>query len=619
MSNPERSTAGASRRQYCFAGFTLDLEGGFLRRNGQEVSLRPKTFEVLACLVQHHGRLVTKATVIEMVWPDTAITDNSLAQCLVEIRRALDDDSQQLIRTVKGRGYLFAAPVTTPAIEFPHQEVDSPVQTGWKSVVAAVTVLAAAFAGAWLLLGRASVSRTHPPSAITSIAVLPFSNLTGDKERDYVSDAFTEELTYTLSRAAGLRVASRTSSTRFRGRNEDIRQIAKLLNVSSVLEGSIRRTGQNLMITAQLINGTDGYNLWSEKYQRDAGNAFAGMDDIARAVMTALGVRPAGSLPPSGSAGVNPEAYDLYIHGVLHRGRGGTAAAAIAYFEKALSKDPQFARAYAGIAGAYLSLAIGADARPRDVLPKAKEMIAKALAIDGGLPEAYVSLAVIERHERNWPGVERAWRRAIELFPNLPRHDYALHLADMGRTTGALAEVARLRAVDPLAEVELLGLEAKIFYFDRKYELALERCRKALASAPDNWEVLYWLGRIHASQSSWLEATEALEKSRRLRDHYRGLGSGMLGAVYAYGGRKSDARRLLEQLKDAAGQKKTSPMSVAHIHVSLGEVDQALQWLERAESDNDSGLAALRVEPAFDPIRSDPRFQRLLRRVNLVE
>lgn len=246
-------------------------------------------------------------------------------------------------------------------------------------------------------------------------------------------------------------------------------------------------------------------------------------------------------------------------------------------------------------------------------------MLAKALSIDPNLPEAYVSQAVIARHERNWPAVERAWRRAIELYPSLPRHDYALHLADMGRTAEALAEVARLRSVDPLAKTDHFGLEAKIFYFDRKYDLALDRCRKALAESPDDWEVLYWLGRVRASQSLWAEALEALEKSRRLRDHYRGLGSGMLGAAYVNAGRMSDGQKVLEQLKDAARQKKASPLSVAHIYVSLGDADQAFEWLNRAENDNDSGLATLRVEPAFDPIRSDPRFIDLLRRVHLAQ
>jgi TolB-like protein/DNA-binding winged helix-turn-helix (wHTH) protein/cytochrome c-type biogenesis protein CcmH/NrfG len=622
----------------------LDLDGGFLRRGDDEVTLSPKAFEVLTYLVERHGRLVTKNALIAAVWPDTAITDNSLAQRVVEIRRALRDDSQQMIRTVSRRGYVFAEPVTLPVVEFPRHQAEpgpaplpvsgekaeekesspavplklaGPWRRRLKYASAVGAIVTIALAATWFLRGGASALKTPPPAAITSVAVLPFTNLTGDKEQDYVGDALTEEITYTLSRAAGLRVASRTSASRFRGGSEDIRQIAKLLNVSSVLEGSVRRSGDNLTITAQLINGADGFHLWSEKYERPVRTAFASQEDIALAVLTALRVRPPKTEPASPR--IDAEAYDLYIRGVLNRGRGGTAAAAIEYFEKAIRKEPRFARAYAGIAGAYLSLAIGSEARPRDVLPKAKEMIAKALSIDPNLPEAYVSQAVIERHERNWPGVERAWRRAIELYPSIPRHDYALHLADMGRAAEALAEVARLRKVDPLAATDHLGLEAKIFYFDRKYDLALDRCRKALAASPDNWEILYWLGRTRASQSSWTEAIEALEKSRRLRDHYRGLGSGMLGAAYAYAGRRSEARKVLEQLKDAARQRKASPLSVAHIYVSLGETDQAFEWLRRAADDNDSGLATLRVEPAFDPIRTDPRFISLLRSVNLAE
>jgi len=500
------------------------------------------------------------------------------------------------------------------------REVEPARRRRWQHVGIAAAILVMAGAGLWWRLADRDdrLSLVHGPSP--SVAVLSFSNLSGDKDQDYFCEGITEEITNALSKVSGLRVAARTSASRFRGKSEDVRQIARQLNVSAILEGSVRRTGGTLRITAQLVNGSDGYHLWSEEYERGVENVFVVQDEIALAIVKALRVKLRAETPPPAHTAGNLESYDLYLKGRLwSKGRKDTAPLAIGYFEQALARDPRFARAYIGLANLYISLAAGAEARPRDVLPKAKEAVSKALALDDTLSEAHAAWALIERNGRNWTGAERAWRKAIQLDPNFGLHSYALHLADMGRTEEALAEVARIRSVDPLIETEMLGLQARILYFGRRYEAALDHCRKALAASPEDWEVLYWLGRIRASQSLYPEAIEVLEKSRRLRQHYRGLGSGMLGYTYARAGRRADALKLLAELKTAAAEAYVSPVSIGHVYIGLGDADQAFQWLAQAERDGDQGLATLRVEPAFDPIRSDPRFDALVERMNLTQ
>lgn len=309
MSSPELHPEERLRQQYRFGDFILDLEGGFLRRGGEEVSLRPKSFEVLAYLVKHHGRLVTKTALIEAVWPDTAVTDNSLARCLVEIRRALGDDSQQMIRTVARRGYVFTAPVTAPVIEFPSEPKEGSAESGSAPASTAPWIAPAPRSGQRWMRWAATIviaaclatavsvylPRKAPPA---SIAVLPFVNLGSGSSMERMSEGITEEITNTLARVPGLRVTARSSAFRFKGRPVDVREIGRQLGVSTVLEGSVHQTGQRLRVTVQMVNAANGYHLWSDAYDQDASEIHPVLGKIAQGVAGNLKLKPAGHPRP---------------------------------------------------------------------------------------------------------------------------------------------------------------------------------------------------------------------------------------------------------------------------------------------------------------------------------
>ena len=270
-------------RHYRFGDYNLDLEGGFLRRGGEEVALRAKSFEVLTFLVERHGLLVTKTELIEGVWRDAAVTDNSLAQCLVEIRRALDDDAQRLIRTVARRGYIFVAPLTVPVVEFPQP----------KRACAPTLVPAPRKALNWEILDEtdAATGASDPRGRQSSVAVLPFANMSADKENEYFGDGLAEEIVNVLARIPGMKVVGRTSSFFFRGKDIEVAEIGRRLNVEHILEGSVRKVGSRLRVSAQLIKAADGFHLWSGRYDREVTDLFAIQDEITEAIAGALRIK----------------------------------------------------------------------------------------------------------------------------------------------------------------------------------------------------------------------------------------------------------------------------------------------------------------------------------------
>ena len=643
MKGAEQSTgAEGARRQYCFAEFTLDLGEGFLRRGGEEVTLSPKAFEVLAYVVEHHGRLVTKAALIEAVWPDTAITDNSLAQRLMEIRRALSDDSQHLIRTVARRGYVFAASVTSLVIEFPRQPAGQTVaatlpepsdpgqllqalaasRRAWFWTIAGVGVAICIGTVWWLATTSSPGIRPGDRQALSaSIVVLPFVNLGSGTETGHLGDGITEDITNTLATVPGLRVIARSAALRFKSGKADLRDASRQLGVSTALEGSVRQIGDRLRITAQLVNTVDGYVVWSDSYDRGAADLIAIQMSIAQAVASNLRL----TLPASQRADLfRPRTLSIDAYNLVLKGRYLDAGAAdpdgrVNCYRRALEYDPNYSEAYSGIAGEWLRRAMDGSVAPRQVMPNAQAAVTKALQLDDTLADAHFLSAMVKwTYEWDWSGADREFIRALQLNPNSApmRVQYARYLALLGRRQEALTQLDEIRALDPASTV-LMSMQAAVYFFTGDYDRTIRHGHAVLAGEPELWAMHFWLGRAYEAKGRLPEAIVALETWHRIPGRLQGRGFGMLASTYARAGRKADALRLLDRALTTSKQSHVSPASVTLIYIGLGDHVRALDWLEKAYEERDHSLVTLKADPAYNPLRGNPKFAALLRRVKL--
>jgi serine/threonine-protein kinase len=458
--------------------------------------------------------------------------------------------------------------------------------------------------------------------AARAIAVLPFANLSADPDSEYFSDGMTDELINALAQVQGLRVASRTSVFALKTRREDVRTLGAMLGVSVVLEGTVRRAGSRLRITASLTSVQDGRLLWSERFDRELTDVFAIQDEITRTIVNTLRVTFLGPLgdPTPARYTANLRAYSLYLRGryCWNQRTGGAIAEAISYFEQAIAEDPDYALAYTGLADCY-ALALDYRAVPvSEGMQRAREQAERALALDDTLAEAHTSLGwVTFIHQWDWPAAELHFRRAIELDPRYAtaRQWYSWYLAAQGRLPEALAQGKAAAELD-FASVSIRRSMAWLHYYARRPEQGVEHLQRALAMNPTAMETHLILGLLYTQLGQYDEA-EAL-----LRDVVLVVGVdthaiAALAHLAVLRGRREEAERLRAQLLQMQEDRYVSPTDLARAHIALGDHDQAFAMIERAREERRGWLAYLRVEPLLDPLRSDPRFGALLKRMKL--
>ena len=593
-----------TQRFYEFGPFRLDSKSCVLLRAGAVVPLNPKAFDTLRVLVENHGSAVGKDELMKLVWPDTFVEETNLTQQISILRKALGDspEGSSYIETIPKRGYRFVAALNG-------QVTARKKRLNWPVVSASLLLVTVASVWAYVRL-----SRSGRESMLPAIAVLPFVDMSAAKDQEYFSDGLTEQLIDALTRVPGLQVAARTSSSAFKGKQQDIREIGARLKVGMVLEGSVRQTGQRLRITAQLNSVKNGFHLWSETYDRDEKDIFAVQEEIARAIVVALKIRlttqPNVRLVTQHTA--NLEAYNLYLKGRYFWNVRTVEALAKSrrYFEEAIRTDPNYALAYSGLANAYVQGPVGIPTH--EAVPKARAAARRAIEIDDRLAEPHASMAQIRLYyDWDWPGAQQEFQRAIHLDPNNANahHAYSHYLTAMGRHAESLREAQKALDLDPFETIINTHMEW-CFFYARQYDRALAKCRQTLRNDPNFLMSKLILGHIYERKQMYPEAIAALQDSVRLSKDDAALG--YLGNALAVAGRNEDALRVLSDLQRISKERHVSPYSIALLYVGLGDKNRAFEWLERTYAERSPKLVYLKVEPQLDPLRSDPRFGTLM-------
>jgi serine/threonine-protein kinase len=464
--------------------------------------------------------------------------------------------------------------------------------------------------------------RREEKSAERSIAVLPFTNMSADPENEYFSDGISEEIINALTQLEGLRVAARTSSFTFKGKDADIAEVGDKLHVETVLEGSVRKAGNRLRITAQLVNVADGYHLWSDRYDRELDDVFAIQDEIAAAIAEKLRVTLGAegeerrAKPPTR----NLEAHELFLKGrAFWSQRGGGLKPALECFQKALSLDPEYAQAHAGVAEAYGTLGFYGLARPRDVMPKAKAAAERALELDENLAEAHSVLAFIRfTYDWDWLTADRGFRRAIELKPSNPAvyYWYAMYLSWVeGRTDEAVAEARRAVELDPLGAHNnaMLGC---ILYCGKRNVEAIAQSRKVIEHDPSSFMAYRILGLASRAKSMYAEAIEALEQAFTVSGRHPWAVFD-LGMTFVLSGKREKAEALQDELLTRAKKAYVPPVPMAGIPMALGRTDEALDFVEEGIEERDATVVTLKYWPACELFHGHPRFESLLKHIGL--
>jgi serine/threonine protein kinase/Flp pilus assembly protein TadD len=468
--------------------------------------------------------------------------------------------------------------------------------------------------------GNRAVSAMPETANIPSIAVLPFVNMSGDKEQEYFSDGLAEEIINALTKIAGLKVIARTSSFSFRGKEADIVQIRDRLKVQSILEGSVRKSGNRIRVTAQLINTADESHLWSERYEREMTDVFAIQDEISQAIAEKLRVHLSGDRPIVKRHTENIEAYNLFLKGRYYnlKGTPESAAKSKEYYEQAIAADPNYALPWFGLAVFYWFLGYMGVLPAKAANAKCREASLRALELDEMLPEAHSIIGVVKAEQFDWKGAESEFRRALELGPDLWDvwwHYSMWYLVPMRRLDEAVVAMRRQLQLDPLSPMLQLALGIA-YSMDRQYDRAIEQYRNALDLDPHFGMAYLYLGIALLGAGKSDEGDRAIETVVQLLGRSPHL-LGALGFAYARAGRTGEAQRVLAELQDLTHKAYVPPFHFARIHIGLGEMDKALDWLEKAVEEHDSMIFLISIYPLPDPLRSHPRFHALLRKMNL--
>jgi TolB-like protein/DNA-binding winged helix-turn-helix (wHTH) protein/Tfp pilus assembly protein PilF len=635
-----------------FGVFEVDLRRGELRRQGLKVKLHGQPFQILAMLLERPGEPVTREEIREKLWPENTFVDfeHSINTAVKRLREALGDNTERprYIETLPRRGYRFLGPVEAVAPESssgvpvavvspPPTQVALSDEVGargdrrhnWRRLALAAAVLVGVVA-ALLALNVAGLRDrlltavggrgTLPLPKIESIAVLPLENLSNDPAQDYFADGMTDELITNLGKVGALRVISRTSVMRYKGTKKPLPEIARELKVDALVEGTVLRSGNRVRVTANLLEANADRHLWAETYERDLGDVLTLQSEVAQAITNEIQIKvtPQEQARLASARSVNPEAYQLYLKGRYYAGRATKEGLekGVQYFNQAIATDPSCALAYDGLADDYW-MADEWTLSPRDAIPKAKEAAKKALELDDTLAEAHASLAVVNAfYDWDWAAAESEFKRSIELKPNyaLAHEYYGWYLAMIGRTNEGIAESERSVELDPLSP-EANSYLGYVLWVAHRDSQAIEQLRKTTDLDPNYWFAYEVLGLAYERQGQFPEAIAEVQKAVRLAGTIAEPTFG-LARVYAVSGNRAEAQKLLDTLKERSKETYVSAYLIAVICAKLGERDQALAWLERAYQARSQFMILLRVDPSFDSLCSDPRFQALLRRMN---
>jgi TolB-like protein/DNA-binding winged helix-turn-helix (wHTH) protein/tetratricopeptide (TPR) repeat protein len=638
----------------------LDLARYELRRGGRTVKLEKQPLEILILLLERPGELFTRDEIKNRLWTDDVFLDaeQGINNGIRKIRVALGDDSEnpKYIETVVGRGYRFkgkirdfaesnaiidrnqlqiaqenqqhtAAPESTPqASKSPNLELIPSLPPEWWTPVRHRIVLGTAFlvcvTAAFLMIPSTARDRLfamHPAwQPVQSLVVLPLENLSGDASQDYFAAGMTDELTTNLARIRTLRVVSRTTAMKYQNTHKSIPDIARELNVDAVIEGSVARSGNQVRITTQLIDARRDVHLWAQSYERPISNILDVEDSIALDI--ALQVR--GNLGPTerelflDPSPIRPNAYDDYLRGrnQLSKQNPDAIQKGLEYFQRAIDDDPQYVRAYAGIADAYTLLANYQSMLPSEAFPPARAAAMKALELDPQSPDAHSSLALVKHHfDWDWIGAETEYKEAIALQPNfaLSHQRYAWFLSDLGRHDEALREIRRAQELDPTSIVVQTNL-GRVLYHARRYDEAITELRKGVALDPNRIFSHIFLGMAYDQRGL---CGEAISEFRTVQTYTEGRDGTAAARAYARCGKAEDAHRTLKILAGPSSDPLRDWFYVAGVFASLGEKDSAFQWLDTAFKNRDFFLTEMKEHPMMDPLRSDPRFDMLLKKI----
>jgi serine/threonine protein kinase/Tfp pilus assembly protein PilF len=473
--------------------------------------------------------------------------------------------------------------------------------------------------------GRNPALAAAEATTISSIAVLPFFNMSGDREQEYFSDGLAEEIINALTQIPGLKVTARTSAFAFRGKEQDITKIAETLRVRTILEGSVRKAGNRIRITAQLVNAADGYHLWSQRYDREMTDVFAIQDEICQAIVDKLRGELATARPIIKRGTENVEAYNLYLKGryQLIKFTAESMAKSREYYERAIAIDPNYAPAWSGLADFYHRMGYLGLMLPRMANSQSNQAVLKALELDEMLPEAHASMAVLNADAFDWKGAEREFLRALELDSKSEeaRAYYALfYLMPMGRLDEAITMLERGLELNPLSP--LLQYQLGQYYFmTRKYDRAIEQCHNALELDPSFYLAHLVLGMPYIETGKFDEGIRAFETATKIAQR-NPMTLANLGWAYARSSRAGESRRLLIELEDISRKAYVPPSCFAFIYLGLGEIDRCLDWLDKAVDSHDSMIIMMISMHIFhsrvsDLLRSHPRYHALLRKMNL--
>jgi len=614
-----------------FGDFEVDPRAGELRKHGRQVKLQEQPVQLLILLLEHPGEVVTREQARDALWSGETFVDfdHGLAAALSRLRQALGDSAShpRYIETLPRRGFRFIAPVS------PRDSVTEPSSSaapGSSSLVGRILPRVGVAAVVALIAASIYLVTKAPPAADDGtethmLLVLPFQNLSGDAEQEYLSDGLTEELITQVGRLNLERVGviARTSSMAYKDTTQTIGEIGRHLGVNFVLEGSVRREGGRVRITAQLSSVENQSQVWAETYDRELESFLSLQSEVSHHVAKAV----AGELGliedrVAASSVANPNAYEAYLKGRFHWNKRDVPGLnkAVEYFEEAIQLDPKFSPPYARLADCYTLLASFGVLPPDEAQSKSRAMAAMALEIDPELPEAYTSVGVVRHaYDWDWQGAEEAYRRAIELNPSYATayHWHALHLAGMGRPEEALDEMRRAKTLDPLSLIINTEL-GRILYTARRYDEATEQLQATLDLDPEFVSAQIWLSLVYLQRHMFDEAIDASKTAASL-DSGGPTALALLGAIYAAAGKTQEATDVLQSLKEMSNQRHVSPASFALVYANLDDPDEAFAWLEKAFEQRSSYLRLLKVDPVFDPLRSDQRFQGLMTRMNFPE